>query len=204
METERFIDLYEVLQVSPNADPETIHRVYRLLAQRHHPDNADTGDEECFKLLLAAYHILGDPERRAAYDVHHQSAAKRRWKIFDQPKAAQGAEGEKRKRHGVLSLLYTKRMNAPLEPSLTLMELEDLLGCPREHLEFSLWYLKESQSIQRTDNGRYQITVGGVDALEQLNQGRRDESRLLPEPEKPEPREAPGPWMTGLHPFGAA
>ncbi|HYY05797.1 MAG TPA: J domain-containing protein, partial [Candidatus Limnocylindria bacterium] len=32
-----FVDYYELLQVSPNADDETIHRVFRLLAKKHHP-----------------------------------------------------------------------------------------------------------------------------------------------------------------------
>jgi curved DNA-binding protein CbpA len=32
-------DYYEILQISPTAEPETVHRVYRLLAQRCHPDN---------------------------------------------------------------------------------------------------------------------------------------------------------------------
>ena len=36
-------DYYEILQLSPNADPDTIQRVYRMTAQRFHPDNAETG-----------------------------------------------------------------------------------------------------------------------------------------------------------------
>src|SRR4051812_13398865 len=39
-----FVDYYELLQISPNAEPETIHRVYKMLAQRYHPDNPETGD----------------------------------------------------------------------------------------------------------------------------------------------------------------
>jgi len=42
--SEPIVDYYEVLQISPNAHVETIHRVYRLLAQHFHPDNKDTGD----------------------------------------------------------------------------------------------------------------------------------------------------------------
>src|SRR5579872_2360042 len=38
------VDYYEVLQVNQKADPETIHRVFRLMAQRFHPDNAETGN----------------------------------------------------------------------------------------------------------------------------------------------------------------
>src|SRR5258708_4504730 len=31
------LDCYEIMQLSPNADADTIHRVYRLLAHRYHP-----------------------------------------------------------------------------------------------------------------------------------------------------------------------
>ena len=31
-----FVDYYELLQISPNAEPETIQRVYKMLAQRYH------------------------------------------------------------------------------------------------------------------------------------------------------------------------
>ena len=40
------LDYYEVLQVNEKADPETIHRVFRLMAQRFHPDNGETGNAE--------------------------------------------------------------------------------------------------------------------------------------------------------------
>ena len=48
---------------------------------------------------------------------------------------------------------------------MTIHEFEDLMGCPREHLEFSLWYLKETGSVSRT-GGRYFITAQGVDRVE--------------------------------------
>ncbi len=51
-------DYYEFLQISPNADPDTIHRVYRFLAVRLHPDNPDTGVAEKFFLLKQAYDVL--------------------------------------------------------------------------------------------------------------------------------------------------
>ena len=65
-------DYYEVLQVSASAEIETIHRVYRLLAQRFHPDNRDTGSPERFRLISEAYNVLSNPEERARYDVLHQ------------------------------------------------------------------------------------------------------------------------------------
>ncbi|MCK5350483.1 MAG: DnaJ domain-containing protein, partial [Desulfobacula sp.] len=43
-----FDDYYEDLQISPNADLETIERIYRLLAKRYHPDNKRTGNIDKF------------------------------------------------------------------------------------------------------------------------------------------------------------
>ena len=177
-----FFDYYDVLQLSSKADPDTIHRVYRLLAQRHHPDNPDTGSEEIFKRLLEAYEVLSDPELRTAYDVRHGSEQRIRWKIFNQPKAAQGKDAERRKRLGILSVLYTRRVNEPTQPSMSLPELEDLLAVPREHLEFSLWYLKERGWITRSDNGRHVITAGGVEQAEATEIPWAREDRQLPAP----------------------
>jgi curved DNA-binding protein len=165
-----FVDFYEILQVSPNADLETIHRVYRILAHRLHPDNTETGSDEAFRGLTEAYHTLSEPERRAAYDVHHREARRLTWRIFDQPNSAQGIEAEKRKRQGVLSLLYRQRLVEPAQPTLTLRDFEELLGVPKEHLEFSLWYLREGQFVQRGDNGRHSITLKGVDLAETLSE----------------------------------
>jgi hypothetical protein len=173
-------DFYEVLQLSPNADPETIHRVFRALAQRYHPDNRESGNEEAFKQVMAAYEVLSDPERRASFDAGRLAGNRARWRIFDQPQAAVGVEAEKRKRQGVLSLLYTKRINEPHQPHMSVHEFEDLLACPREHLEFTLWYLKDSGLVGRTDNGRYAITVKGVDHAEQSGIWRTAEAKMLP------------------------
>jgi curved DNA-binding protein CbpA len=54
MNDDRTVDYYDVLQVSSNAEPETIHRVYRLLAQRFHPDNHETGDDARFRAIQEA------------------------------------------------------------------------------------------------------------------------------------------------------
>ena len=67
---ESFIDFYEVLEISPNAHPDTVARVYRLLAQRFHPDNQETGDTERFTMILQAYKVLCDPELRAQFDEY--------------------------------------------------------------------------------------------------------------------------------------
>jgi curved DNA-binding protein CbpA len=62
-------DLYKLLQVDSEADPEVIQAAYRRLAQKFHPDLA-TGAEagERMVAINAAWEVLGDPERRATYD----------------------------------------------------------------------------------------------------------------------------------------
>lgn len=169
-----FEDYYEILQISPNADPETIHRVYRILAQRYHPDNIETHDGELFHNLTVAYRVLGDPEQRAAYDVEHRSSCRRTWKIFDQANSSQGVEAEKRKRQGILGLLYKKRLADPEQPHVTLREFESLLGVPKEHLQFAVWYLVQGEFVQRADSGRHIITLKGVDLAEEMIAARPD------------------------------
>ncbi len=178
------LDYYEVLEVNPKASPDTIHRVYRILALRYHPDNVETGDEEAFKNLIAAYRVLSNTEERAAYDVHRAGNRQTRWKIFEEAHVDRGPEAEKRKRQGVLALLYAKRINDPEQPGMNLHELEDLLRVPREHLLFSIWYLKENNCLLRGDNGRMTITAKGVDQAEgpAAFQSQRDERLLSPAP----------------------
>ena len=78
------LDCYEVMQLSPNADSETISRVYRLLAARYHPDNRESGDSEKFIRLSQAYQILSDPEKRARYDAgRHEAVRPERRKRID-------------------------------------------------------------------------------------------------------------------------
>jgi DnaJ family protein A protein 2 len=59
-------DLYSALGVSRDASVEEIKRAYRKEALTNHPDRG--GDKEKFQRLQAAYEVLSNPERRAAYD----------------------------------------------------------------------------------------------------------------------------------------
>jgi len=179
-EDDAAVDHYEVLQLSPKADSDTIHRVFRVLAQRFHPDNRETGNEENFKRVLTAYEVLSDPVKRASFDARRIETNRTRWRIFSQPETAVGVEAERRKRHGVLSLLYTRRLTDARNPSMSLHEFEDMLDCPREHLEFSLWYLRENGLITKLDNGRYGITVKGVDEAEESGLWKPSKAKMLP------------------------
>ena len=164
----KFVDHYETLQLNVNADTETIQRVYRLLAGRYHPDNAKSGHEESFRAVLGAYRVLSDPERRAAYDATHAAQHEARWQIFSaEQDGEQDAGHEKRIRMGILAALFRVRSANNDSPSMSNRELERLLVCPREHLEFGIWYLRGKRYIERADNGRVSITPEGVDAIEE-------------------------------------
>jgi curved DNA-binding protein CbpA len=68
-------DPYKILQVDPEAEDEVIQAAYRRLAQKYHPDRA-TGDEAVARMvaLNAAWELIGEPDRRAAYDLAIRAA----------------------------------------------------------------------------------------------------------------------------------
>ncbi len=177
MAAEEPLDYYEALQVSPGAEPDTIHRIYRLLAQRFHPDNRETGDANRFRLVSEAYQELSDPARRARYDVlYHQRQRDRVRIVSTGATAEEDFELEQINRLTVLEALQSKRKLEPNTSGMTVSELEQLTGRPREHLEFTTWYLVQKKFAQRDDSTRLLITAEGVDFLEEnyrANVGRR-------------------------------
>jgi len=160
-------DYYEVLQISPNADPETIHRVYRIMASRFHPDNPSTGSLERFLELREAYQTLSDPSLRAEYDLSHEQRQAEPMPVFWQKAFVDGIEGETNRRLGVLSLLYHRRRINENKPGVSVMELERRMAFPREYLNFALWYLKAKGYIARMEeNSDYAVTSAGIDFVE--------------------------------------
>ena len=167
MSSNQAADYYEILQISPNAEPETVHRVFRLLAQRFHPDNAETGNEAQFRMLNDAYRVLSDPEQRARYDVLHTKLRQERWRLVASgAEADNNVDAERSIRFTVLEVLYTRRRLEIESPGLSPLDLEKLTGRAREHLEFTIWYLVQKKYITRSDGSMLQITVDGVEYLE--------------------------------------
>ena len=160
-----FVDYYEVLQLSQQADTETIERVFRMLAKRYHPDNPDSGDEEKFKDIQNAFKVLQDPELRAKYDIQYDRNKSLQWRIFQQGTVLGSHEDDRRIFNGVLSLLYVARRRNPESGGLGSLQLEQMLGVPREHLEFPLWVLRKRGWIEILDTGQVAITVDGIDQV---------------------------------------
>ena len=175
-----FVDYYEVLQLNQQADSETIERVFRLLAKRYHPDNPESGDADKFREVQTAFQVLIDPENRARFDVQHDHAKNAQWQILTKGTAMGTPEEDRRIFNGVLSILYAARRRNPESGGLGILQLEGMLGVPREHLEFPLWVLKKRGWIETLDTGQMAITIEGIDWVMGEGVGPPDE-RLLTE-----------------------
>jgi curved DNA-binding protein CbpA len=165
MET-KALDYYEFLQISPNADQDTIHRVYRFLAARFHPDNPDSGDAETFNQLKTAYDVLSDADSRAEYDVSRLGEPHQPTPLSSSIDFMDTVEGELNRRLAVLAVLYFRRRANPYAPEVGLSEIERRMGFPRDYLDFTTWYLQKKGYITRADNSDFTLTAAGVDFVE--------------------------------------
>lgn len=161
--TPLFTDYYELLEISPRANLETIERIFRYFAMRYHPDNQDTGDEVRFSELVEAHNTLKDPVKRAQYDIEYKEHLNIRLDLAQEASNSKGIERDSDIQAKLLSLLYAKRRQDVNNPGIGDVEIERLLDCPREHLEFHLWYLKAKGWIARIENGTIAITIEGID-----------------------------------------
>ncbi len=159
-------DYYEFLQISPHASAETIHRVYRFLASRFHPDNPDSGDTSKFHMLKTAYDVLSDPEQRAKYDAGRNVETPSQPPLSTSVDFMDSLEGELNRRLAVLAVLYARRRSNPRMPEVALAEIERRMGFPRDYLDFTTWYLAKKGFITRADNSDFTLTVDGVDFVE--------------------------------------
>ena len=160
-------DYYELLEISPQATKETIHRVYRFMAARYHPDIVATGNLEKFTQITSAYKILSDPNRRSEYDAQRatrhapiQNPMSSMVDFMDQ------MEGDLNRRLAVLAILYYRRRMYPNSPEVSLFEIEDRMGFPRDYLDFTTWYLASKRFIAKADNADFTLTIEGVDFIE--------------------------------------
>jgi curved DNA-binding protein len=160
------VNYYDLLQINPRAEIETIDRVYRILASRYHPDNQQTGDAERFRMLTDAYQLLKDPVKRKEYDRQFEVNPAGPLPIFLGKEFADGIDSEALIRIGVLCLLYSKRRANPDYAALSLLDMENIMAFPRERLLFALWYLRAKRYVLQDDRSSFIIAAEGVDYLE--------------------------------------
>ena len=87
-------DPYATLGVARDADDDAIRSRYRELARRYHPDvnPGDASAEERFKNVSAAYTVLSDPEKKAAFDEFGEVALQSGFDV-EAARRARGAFG---------------------------------------------------------------------------------------------------------------
>lgn len=69
-------NLYKILGVEPDAEPDQIKRQYFVLARKTHPDKNPDDEEahERFQKISHAYQVLSNPGLRARYDAEGADA----------------------------------------------------------------------------------------------------------------------------------
>jgi curved DNA-binding protein CbpA len=158
-----FIDYYEVLKISPDADPDTLEHAFRCFARRYHPDNLESGDRALFGLILQAHDTLKDPVSRAQYDLEHRQRTRGEPVAAEQAGEADMVGSDVEIQRRMLTLFYTRRRKQVREPGIGDAELASVLGHPIEHIAFNLWYMEEKQWIRKIECGSFAITAEGVD-----------------------------------------
>lgn len=159
-------DYYEILQISPNADTDTIHRVFQLLAARLHPDNPQTGDRDKFITVNEAHSILSVQERRAKYDETLKKEVSQPVPLCTSIDFMDDIEEDSNRRLALLALLYKQRRTCSDRPFLSLFDVEKLMGFSRDFLDFTIWYALKKGYITRADNSAFTLTAEGVDFVE--------------------------------------
>ena len=71
-------DFYDILGVGRDVSDDELKKSYRKLAMKYHPDRnqGDAESEKKFKEASAAYEVLKDPQKKAAYDQYGHDAFK--------------------------------------------------------------------------------------------------------------------------------
>jgi curved DNA-binding protein CbpA len=181
-----FVDYYELLQLSSNANTDTIERVFRHLAKKYHPDNKESEDPDRFPLIVEAHRILSNPETRAGYDVKYQEYWNRKWQLTSEAGNGTAFNDDRETRESLLSLLYVQRRRDMRHPGLSDYDMSRLLGKPFEMIEFHVWYLKAKDWVERLDSGQLAISALGVEQVEQSRLRLRNDHLLTADDVAPE------------------
>jgi len=160
-------DHYQVLGVPRRAISETIQDAYQLLAARYHPNNRETGNKEKFDSVNLAYEVLSDPQLRKSFDDASGGNFEPEKLTFRSDEFFEAVGGESQRRLCILCLLYDRKRDRPATGSLSVRDLENLMSVPQDQFNLSIWYLKQRGLISSNDKSNLQITVDGMDYLEQ-------------------------------------
>jgi hypothetical protein len=161
----KFQDHYEVLGVEHKALAEAIQIAYTRLAEKYHPKTGVVPDVEKFESVTLAFEVLSDPDLRTDFDKLKGIGEE------DKPKFSghsffEAYHRDSHLRVGLLCVLYDRRRSKPFTPALSMRHLEAIFNASTQELNFALWYLKQRELVRADDKSSLQITVDGMDYLE--------------------------------------
>jgi hypothetical protein len=157
----KFQDHYSVLGVAPSADLETIRAAYDKLIEKFGADDSKV------EALKQAYEVLSDADLRAAFDKVKGVDLEVGGPKFSGAEFFQALEQSAGLRAAVLSILYDRRRVKSFKPSLSMRHMDAMVNVSGEALNFALWYLKKRGFVTYDDKSSMEITVEGMDFLEQ-------------------------------------
>jgi curved DNA-binding protein CbpA len=162
VENGRLVNYYDFLMISSNADLKMLEAAVRVMLARYNPKNHETGDEQSFELVKRAYLTLSDPHHRATYDKQLAEQGQNGLGAVSDSITLDLIQAEKKKREGVVALLYRRMMVNNHDPGVSTPQIEDALGLEHDDMQFAYWVLREQGLITRTANGNFSISVQGV------------------------------------------
>ena len=163
----KFQDHYFVLGIDPKADVDIIRRAFEEMKARYEPANAATADPAKLEAVHVAFEVLSDLNLRRAFDRlkgvnQNEGDAK-----FSGPTFFDLFGRDTVLRVTILCVLYDRRRTHPYTPTLSMRALENILAVSSEELFVALWYLKQRNLVVNDDKTSLQITVDGLDFLEE-------------------------------------
>jgi len=162
----KFQDHYAVLGIDPKSSSDVIQKAYSTLAAKHNPRGWDTPDAEKFEAITLAYEVLMDPSAKATFDSMRPGAQDDTPQFSGHKFFVSGA-GERLRRRALLCIMYDRARNKPIRPGLSMRHLENMFNMTTEQLQFAIWYLKARGHAISDDKSNVQITVEGMDYIDE-------------------------------------
>lgn len=128
---------------------------------------AKTADAERLEAAHIAYEVLSDVALRRAFDRLKGVNQKEGDPKFSGPEFFEAFGRDTVLRVAILCVLYDRRRTHPYTPTLSMRGLEMMFAASNDELMVALWYLKQRNLVVNDDKSSLQITVDGLDFLEQ-------------------------------------
>lgn len=163
----KFQDHYVVLGIEPKSPNDVIQKAYSALAAKYNPRGYDSPDAEKFEAVTLAFEVLMDPSARATFDSMRPGAAQDDAPQFSGASFFNAGAGEQSRRRAVLCVMYDRARHKPIRPGLSMRHLEGMMNLTTAELQFAIWYLKARGYASSDDKSNIQITVEGMDYIDQ-------------------------------------